>query len=106
MIVFCQLDTVGKGYSDRKLHLVFRLVLSVLAPSFRLPELYLCERLFLAENLLYIIGDPFGVEVFLGFKAALGLVAKFENQSAVDHCLLFQGILEKFRRDIDVGKHL
>ena len=105
VVVFQQLDPIGKTAGDLHLHLVFRLVLTVTALAAGLPVLHAGQSL-LAGQLFYIVGDTVFVAELGGLKAFALLILKDEQQPGVDHRLPFQHLGVILHRDGDIGKHI
>jgi len=105
MIIFQQLNAVGKSDGRVDLNLVFGLVLAVADAPFRLPELNLRQPL-IAEDLRRKINDAVDIAEFGGFKSGSLLIAEQKIDAGIDNRLPLHNVLKIFRSDGDIGEYL
>ena len=106
VVVLDDLHFVGKAAGGRELHLVFRLIRTVPAPLFRLPE-HRSGQSALPGQLRHIVLNAVLVnEILLRQRAVLLLIPELEGNPLIHHRLTAQYIREVFRWNGNIGKHI
>ena len=105
MVILNGVRPVGKTERRRHAHLVFGLILAVLALSLGLDVIGLRERA-LPRQLRDIVRNAVFVAELRRFKLCAVLRAEAERHPGVHDGLAAQDIEKVALRDVDIGKHL